>query len=64
MNILKGRLNQKEMSKFMGVESQKVDKSLACLAEQGYIKYRKIKGGKYKFTLYPKPVKELGLRNS
>lgn len=65
MNILKGRLNKKEMARFAGVEFRKVDKSLSRLSDMGYLKYKKIRGG-YKFTLYPEPVtvKELELRNN
>ncbi|GAI77975.1 unnamed protein product [marine sediment metagenome] len=63
MNILKGKLNRKDMSRFVGVESQEVDKSLTRLSDLGYIKYRKIKGGEYRFTLYPEPVKEITLSN-
>ncbi len=52
------------MARFAGVETlSKIDESLARLADQGYLKYRKIKGGIYKFTLYPEPVKELTLSN-
>jgi len=64
MNILKGKLNRKEMAKFAGVETlSDVDKSLANLASLGYLKYKKIKGGKYQFILYPEPVRELTLSN-
>jgi len=61
MNILKGILNRKEMSRFAGVKPRELDKSLARLADQGYLKYGKIKGGKYQFILYPRPVRELEL---
>lgn len=64
MNILKGKLNRRDMARFAGVETlSKIDESLARLADQGYLKYEKIKGGIYKFTLYPEPVKELTLSN-
>ena len=63
MNILKGRLNRKDMSRFVGVESKEIDKSLARLSDLGYIRYRKIKGGSYRFTLYPEPVREIKLNN-
>lgn len=65
MNILKGKLNKREMFRYFGGAEtlSKIDKSLARLADQGYLKYRKIKGGIYKFTLYPEPVKELSLSN-
>ena len=64
MNILKGKLNRRDMAKFAGVETlSEVDKSLARLANMGYLKYRKIKGGIYKFTLYPEPIKEIELNN-
>jgi len=64
MNILKGKLNKKDMAKFAGVETlSAVDKSLARLADQGYLRYNKIKGGIYKFTLYPEPIKEVELNN-
>ena len=59
MNILKGKLDRKEMSRFVGVESREVDKSLTRLSDLGYIKYRKIKGGEYRFTLYPEPMNEI-----
>jgi len=62
MNILKGKLNKKEMARFTGVESRELDKSLADLADMGYIKYRKNKG-EYHFILYPEPVRELELNN-
>ncbi|MBA7561286.1 hypothetical protein ES695_07250 [Candidatus Atribacteria bacterium 1244-E10-H5-B2] len=63
MNILKGKLGKRKMAKFAGVKCQDVDKSLANLASMGYLKYKKIKGGIYKFTLYPEPVKEIELNN-
>jgi len=63
MNILKGKLGKKEMARFTGVKSQELDKSLIRLTDMGYLKYRKIKGKKYKFILYPEPVKELELNN-
>lgn len=64
VNILKGRLNKKNMARFAGVETlSKIDESLARLADQGYLKYEKIKGGIYKFTLYPEPIKEITLSN-
>ncbi len=64
MNILKGKLSKREMARFAGVVTlSAVDKSLARLADQGYLKYEKIKGGIYKFTLYPEPIKELQLSN-
>lgn len=59
MNILKGKLNKKEMAKFTGVKSRELDRSLAHLVSLGYLKYKKIKGGKYQFILYPEPVREL-----
>jgi len=64
MNILKGELNKKQMAKFVGVEFQEVDKSLAHLAELGFLRYKKIKDGKYQFTLYPSPVRELRIGNN
>lgn len=57
---LKGRLNKKQISKFLGVELWKVDESLAHLSGMGYINYKKIRG-QYQFILYPEPVKELKL---
>jgi len=64
MNILKGKLNKRDMARFAGVETlSKIDESLTRLADQGYLKYRKIKGGIYKFTLYPEPIKEIELNN-
>ena len=66
MNILSGKLGKREMSRFVGVKSCDVDEGLAKLVNLGYLKYRKIKGGKYKFTLYPLPVtvRKLELRNN
>ena len=64
INILKGKLNKKNMAKFAGVETlSKVDESLDRLANQGYLKYKKLKGGIYKFTLFPEPIKEIELNN-
>jgi len=64
MNVLKGKLNKRDMARFAGVETlSKVDESLARLADQGYLKYKKIKGGIYKFTLYPEPIREIELNN-
>ena len=63
MNILKGKLNRKEMSKFIGVEARDLDRSLAHYADLGWLKYRKIKGGNYRFILYPEPVNEIKLNN-
>ena len=64
MNVLRGKLNKKNMAKFAGVETlSAVDKSLARLADMGYLKYEKIRGGIYKFTLYPEPIKEIELNN-
>lgn len=63
MNILKGKLGKQKMAKFAGVKCQDVDKSLANLASLGYIEYRKIKGGKYTFVLYPQPVRIKELSN-
>ncbi len=64
MNILKGKLNKKEMARFTGVRPREVDKSLTHLSDLGYIKYRKIKGGKYQFILYPEPVRIMELKLS
>ncbi|MBA7535325.1 hypothetical protein ES705_27578 [subsurface metagenome] len=44
------------MAKFAGVKVKDVDRSLANLASLGYIRYRKIKGGIYKFTLFSNPI--------
>jgi len=63
MNVLRGRLGKRKMAKFAGVKCQDVDKSLARLADQGYLRYSKIKGGIYKFTLYPEPMNEIKLNN-
>ncbi|MBA7496894.1 hypothetical protein ES702_07503 [subsurface metagenome] len=64
MNILSGKLGKRDMARFAGVETlSEVDKSLARLADQGYLRYSKIKGGIYKFTLYPEPIKEIELNN-
>jgi len=64
MNILKGKLNRKNMARLAGVKSRELYKSLTRLADQGYLKYKKIKGGIYQFILYPEPVRELELRNN
>lgn len=62
MNILKGKLGKREMARFAGIETlSEVDRSLARLADMGYLKYEKVKGGIYKFTLYPEPIRELTL---
>ncbi len=63
MNVLKGKLNRKDMSRFVGVKSREVDKSLDRLSDMGYIKYEKSKGGNYRFILYPEPVNEIKLNN-
>ena len=64
MNVLRGKLDKKNMARFAGVETlSAVDKSLARLADQGYLRYSKIKGGKYQFILYPEPIKEIELNN-
>jgi len=65
LNVLRGKLNKKNMAKFAGVETlSAVDKSLARLADMGYLRYSKIKGGMYKFTLFSDPIeKELTLDN-
>jgi Mn-dependent DtxR family transcriptional regulator len=63
MNVLKGKLGKRKMAKYAGVKCQDVDKSLARLSDLGYIKYRKIKGGNYRFILYPEPVNEIKLNN-
>ena len=59
MNILKGKLNKKEMARFTGIKSRELDRSLAHLTGLGYLKYKKIKGGRYQFILYPEPIREL-----
>lgn len=64
MNILKGKLNKKEMARFTGVKSRELDKSLARLTDMGYLKCKKIKGERYQFILYPEPVREMELRNN
>ncbi|MBA7564402.1 hypothetical protein ES695_17640 [Candidatus Atribacteria bacterium 1244-E10-H5-B2] len=63
MNILRGRLGKRKMAKFAGVKVKDVDRSLARLADQGYLRYKKIKGSKYQFILYPEPVNEIKLNN-
>ena len=63
MNILKGKLGKRKMAKFAGVKVKDVDRSLARLADQGYLEYRKVKGGEYQFVLYPLPVNEIKLNN-
>ncbi len=60
---MRGKLGKRKMAKFTGVKCQDVDKSLADLASMGYLEYKKLKGGKYQFTLYPEPVKEIELNN-
>jgi len=61
MNILRGKLNKIQMSKFVGVEIRELDKSLSHLINLGFLRCRKLKGGKYQFILYPEPVRELEL---
>ena len=56
MNVMRGKLGKRKMAKFAGVKCQDVDKSLADLASMGYLEYSKIKGGIYKFTLYPERI--------
>ena len=52
------------MARFAGVETlTEVDQGLARLADQGYLEYKKMKGGIYQFILYPEPVRELILNN-
>ena len=63
MNVIRGKLGKRKMAKFAGVKCQDVDKSLADLANMGYLEYKKLKGGKYQFTLYPEPIKEIELNN-
>ena len=64
MNILKEKLNKKDMARFAGIATlTEVDQGLARLADQGYLKYEKIKGGIYQFILYPEPVRELDLKS-
>ena len=63
MNILSGKLSKKNMAKFAGVRIKDVDRSLANLANLGYLEYRKVKGGNYRFILYPEPVNEIKLNN-
>ncbi|MBA7576084.1 hypothetical protein ES708_17921 [subsurface metagenome] len=64
MNILKGKLGKKEMARFTGVKPRELDSSLARLANLGWLKYNKIKGGKYQFILYPEPVRIMELKLS
>jgi len=61
MNVLRGRLNRKDMSKFIGVKSKKLDNSLARIADRGYISYEKI-DDKYHFIMFPEPVNELEIK--
>ena len=63
MNILRGRLGKRKMAKFAGVKVKDVDRSLANLANLGYLEYRKVKGGEYQFILYPEPMNEIKLNN-
>jgi len=63
LNILKGKLNKKEMAKFTGVKPRELDITLKRIANQGFIKYEKVKGGEYQFILYPEPVRELEIKN-
>ena len=52
------------MARFAGIATlTEVDQGLARLADQGYLKYEKIKGGIYQFILYPEPVRELDLKS-
>lgn len=62
IHILKGKLNKKEMAKFTGVNPRELDITLERIADQGFIKYEKVKGGKYQFILYPEPVRELEIK--
>lgn len=62
MNILKGRLNKREMKKFLGVELKEVDKSLEFYQKKGYASYEKI-GSKYHFIMFCKPVKQIELND-
>ena len=61
MNVLRGRLGKRKMAKFAGVKCQDVDKSLARLANRGYISYEKI-DDKYHFIMFPEPVNELEIK--
>ena len=61
MNIMKGKLNKKEMCRFLGLKSieskKEIDKTLDLWSNRGYISYEKI-GRKYSFILFGKPVTE------
>ena len=61
INILKGKFNKKQMASFAGVKLQELDVSLDHLSNLGYLKYEKIRGGKYQFVLYPEPIREIQL---
>lgn len=61
MNILKGKLNKKQMTKFAGVEIQEVDKSLDHLADLGFLKCKKV-GKNYHFILYPEACARNGIK--
>jgi predicted transcriptional regulator len=61
INILKGRLTKNEISRFVGVEEKDIEKSLDHLSYLGFLKYEKIRGGKYQFVLYPEPIREIQL---
>lgn len=50
------------MAKFTGVNPRELDITLERIADQGFIKYEKVKGGKYQFILYPEPVRELEIK--
>ena len=65
MNVLKGKLNKREMFRYFGGAEtlSKIDESLARLADMGYLKTKKIRGGMYKFTLFSEPIKEIELNN-
>jgi Mn-dependent DtxR family transcriptional regulator len=58
---MRGRLTKKQLVGFLGVSLQEVDSSLDKLSDQGYLKYEKVKNGKYSFTFYPAPVREIQL---
>jgi len=64
MNVMRGKLNLKDMAGFAGIATLTIiDSRLAEESEKGYLKTEKIRGGIYQFILYSEPVQELILSN-